>query len=333
MHKRIISLFLILTLNLNAQQPSEEKFFLRTNTWPEPKMLRLNTPVFKDSIAKQPEETRTAHHITLRTESGINVPALFFDRESNVALIAGQGLPGTKESMHTFAKLFDTYDVILFDYRWHKSYLSSLVKSLCKLSPTKHMLFDEEEEVRTVLDFLKHHKKYEKVVGLGECYSNFLFAKIQSDDVQKTGKGPFTHLILDSCWHSFKSVAQSICKDPYIPFSPQHGGAPWLIKKFTNNSLVKWLTIKMVFTFMSNVSIGEHLAHLGIPTLFIYGLNDLVVQKHHFEALWAATDNKNRAALLTPYYHSDNLRNRAAYRLICQQFIQATTIDEFLTNY
>ena len=233
--------------------------------------------------------------------------------------------------MLEFAQLFDRYDVIVFDYRWRDTYARSLLQSLVLCSPTQRMLFDEEQEIRAVIDFLARHKKYEKVVGLGECYSNFLFAKIQADDVQKSGKGPFTHLILDSCWLSFKSFAHSISRDPFLPCSPQQGGAPWILKKLTNCPLVKWPVMKIIFAFLDNVSIEKHLAHLNIPVLFIHGMRDLMVPKPQFEAIWKAACCGKRAALLTPYHHADNLGNKFLYRFVSEQFINTASIDEFVT--
>ena len=83
--------------------------------------------------------------------------------------------------MLSYAALFDNYDVILFDYRWSNNYFLSLFKSIATCSLTKRMLLVEEEEVNAALDFVQQHKKYEKIIGLGECYSTYLFTKIQSD--------------------------------------------------------------------------------------------------------------------------------------------------------
>jgi hypothetical protein len=192
----------------------------------------------------------------------------------------------------------------------------------------------EEEEILTVLDFLQKHKKYTKTVALGECYSTYLFTKIQADLFKETGKGPFTHIILDSPWHSFKSFAESICSDPYLPFSPQEGGAPWILKKFTNSPAIKWLLLKIAFAFLQNVSIEEPLAQLNIPVLFIHGCNDIFVPENQFKQIWDASPQEQRAALLTPYSHSDNLHTatKHIYRFICEQFIKSSSIKNFLEN-
>jgi hypothetical protein len=321
----------------NSIQPMEgsSPFFLRIdNAWSEPKNLDLNATALQNFIKKnsKKENTTNVRDITLHTASGLEVPMLFFDRNSDTILLIGQGLPAPKEVMYTHANLFSDYDVILFDYRWNDNYGSFLFKSLALCSPTQRILLDEEEEVCAVLDFLHKHKDYAKIIGLGECYSNFLFAKIQADEIKKSGHGPFTHLILDSCWHSFKSFAESICDDPFLPISPQEGGAPWILKAITGCSIVKWPLLKIVFILMHNVSIEEHLSHLDIPALFIYGVNDLFVHKDHFETIHQASKANKRAAFLTPYQHADNLHNKSLYRFICEQFINASSLTEFIDN-
>ncbi|MFH1832451.1 MAG: hypothetical protein ABH827_06685 [bacterium] len=330
--KNIVLCFLPIILGLKAHAQQGQEFFLRTDAWRDGKVINC------EAIEKQPEHKPTeAQHIILRTKTGLEIPALFFDRGSNVALVAGQALPAPKESMRVYAHLFDIYDVILFDYRWCHHYFSSLLKSILLCSPTKRMLLDEEEEIYAALDYLKKHEitrsqKYEKIVGLGECYSDFLLAKIQADAIEKTGKGPFTHLILDSCWHSFKSMAESICNDPLLPISPQVGGAPGIVKKCMGSSIVKWPVLKIIFTFLQDVCIEEYLVKLDIPVLFIYGRNDLFVLKHHFESIWKAAGKEKRAVFLTPYCHSNNLGNKPVYRFVCEQFVKAQSIAAFQEN-
>ena len=324
MKKIIILLFFPLCIGHAALT---QGFFLRTDAWPEPRAIQV------DTIEKRlTHATENPQNITLKTKSGLEVPAFFYNRNSNVAVIAGPALPAPKESMDIYARLFDKYDVISIDYRWVNNYFSSLIKSIILCSPVQRMLLDEEEEIYAALAYLKNHKDYEKIIGLGECYSNFLLTKIQADETQKSGKGPFTHLILDSCWHSLTSFAQSICDDPCLPISPQVGGAPWIIKKITGCPLVKWPLLKIIFTFLQNVSIEEHLAKLDIPVLFIYGLNDLFVPKAQFESIWQSANKGKRAALLTPYRHSDNLHNKPVYRYVCEEFVNAKSISTFQEN-
>jgi hypothetical protein len=311
------------------QEPSP--FFFKTDSLPEIKKLNLNAVVLRDFTKDHlMQSSANAESILLRTCSGVDVPVLFFNRNSSTVLLVGQALPANKETMAIYAKLFSDYDVILFDYRWHKNYGSFLLKSLALCSPVQRILFDEEEEVRTVVDFLRRYKNYEKIIGLGECYSAFLFAKVQADDVRKFGYGPFTHLIFDSCWHSLKSFAESICDDPYLPLFPQEGGAPSILKAITRSFIVKELLLKVIFTFMHNVSIEEHLLHLNVPVLFIHGLKDLFVPQHQFEALWKVSCIDNRVALLTPYQHANNLQDKFLYRFICEKFISAFSIKEFI---
>jgi hypothetical protein len=264
--------------------------------------------------------------------SGLEVPVLFWDRNSTTALIAGPSIRAPKESMCAFANLFDTYDVISIDYRWSNNYFSSLLTSIILCSPIQRMLLDEEEEVYAAIDFIKQHKKYEKIIGFGECYSTFLLTKIQADNVEASGQGPFTHLILDSCWHSLISFTESVCNDPFLPFNSQDGGAPWLLKKIMNSPIIKWPLLEILFAFVDNVSVEEHLPKINLPILFVYGDNDIFVSKDHFESIWNAARKDTRAVLLTPYRHADNLHNKPVYKFICEQFIGVASITDFQEN-
>lgn len=252
--------------------------------------------------------------LTLTVNETLTVPALFFDRGSTTAVVMGQGLPASKESMLVFAKLFTEYDIILFDYRWNNCYYTSLVKSVIRGGPLKNILFDEEAEIRAALQFLQRRKQYTRIVGLGECYSCFLFAKIQADDIQKHGKGPFTHLIFDSPWLSLKTLAESIYKDPYLPLYPQEGGAPWWLKKFSTCPLIKKVALGIIFRLMKDVSIKPYLSKLNIPLLLVHGSGDQLVPQEHFEEIQNAAPQGKLALLLTERAHAENIHEAPAYQ-------------------
>ncbi len=306
-------------------------FFLKINEWGSQKKIDVKVQSLKDFAqnSKDVLHEEKIHEFSLQAVSGLQIPVTFYDRNSDVILIAGQGLPASKESMEDFAELFSSYDVILFDYRWNGKYESFLAKAIASANPVKKVLLDETQEVEAVLSFVKNRKAYSKVVGLGECYSNFLFAKVQSDNIKKYGHGPFTHLIFDSCWHSLRLFAERICFDPYLPVSPQKGGAPWLLKAITDSRMVKWSTLWFIFSFMNDISIEPYLSSLHTPVLFVHGLNDLFVPQEHFNKIWDATHPHERAVFFTPYRHSGNLHNKELYRYISEQFVGCESTKEF----
>jgi len=274
-----------------------------------------------------PEEK--IRHLTLITKSSQKVSATYYDRGSNVLLIAAPALPAPKESMKIFAKIFPFYDVIIFDYRWSGQYKKVLAKSIVTGRPVQRILFDPIEDLETVVKYATKQKKYKSVVGLGECYSCFHFAKLQSDFIKKTGSDLFTHLVLDSCWYSLRYFAERICTDPSLPLSPQDGGAPAFIKWLTDNCLFKNIVLGTTFAVMNDVSIKPYIAAIGIPVLFIHGKNDLFVPPKHFDKIWKAANEENRAVLLTPYRHSDNLKNKKVYRYAIEQFMANQTLQDF----
>lgn len=265
----------------------------------------------------------------LKTTSQIEIPTIYHDRNNEVLMIVAAALPASKESMAIFAKMFPYYDVVLFDYRWVNQYGSFLMKSILLGKPVEKILLDPIEELKTVIDYFTGKKIYKKVVGLGECYGCFHLAKLQSDTIKKTGQGLFTHLILDSCWHSLRYFAERICYDPLLPVSPQDGGMPKIITTFTDNNMFKSVVLGFIFSFMQNISIKSYIASVEIPILFVHGKNDLFVPLNHFDEIWNATNKKNRAVFFTPYRHSDNLGNKKLYKYIVEQFVDSQSMHEF----
>jgi len=311
-------------------QAVNSNFFLQTNNWKSPKKIDIKKLVSKDFVCRPSQDRlEKVYNLTLKTESGVIVSARFYDRNSDFVIIAGQGLTACKEAMVEHAELFKEYDLIIFDYRWNGKYEKFLAKSIATCSPVQKVLLNEVEEVQAVINFVKEHKKYSRVIGLGKCYSSFLFAKIQIDSVRRSGKGPFTHFIFDSCWYSLRLLAERICYDPLLPVSPQVGGASWLAKKITNNKLFKGVALGSVFGLIRDISIKRYLSLLDIPVLFIHGQYDLFIPLSHFHKMWNVSNCSSRAVLFTPYRHSDNLHDENLYYHISHKFITSSCMKEF----
>ena len=326
MNKKLF--FMLMALMLTASIHADNNFFLMADELDEPCQLAI--PADRPYPFRIPPQQRT---IRSPFQPDLHI-ITFFDNNSDTIVVLGQSLPASKESMLGHAYLFNC-DVIMFDHRWHQSYGTFLLKALASGWPTQRILHDEEQEVRAVLGFIRTLKKYKRVIGLGECYSTYLFAKVQADETRAHRQGPFTHLILDSPWHSLRSFAESICNDPLLPLSPGKGGAPKVLKAVTSCPPVKQMILATTFAFLNDVCIEQHLAALTIPVLFIYGRNDLFVPQDHFNRIWEATPQGLRAALFTPYSHSGNLRRESEelYRQVCERFIASSSVAEFLERY
>ena len=287
--------------------------------------------IAKDNVVvdAEPGMAHEVWHFNLTSKSKIQIPTTFYDRDSDVLLVAAPALPAPKEAMKAFAKTFPYYDVITFDYRWSGQYEQYLATSILARNPIQRVLFDPIKELETVVHYATKRKHYKKVVGLGECYSCFHFAKLQSDAIEKYGFGPFTHLVLDSCWYSLRDFAERICYDPLLPINPQNGGAPKVIRWLTDSSPFKYIILGLAFCFMSNVSIKHYISSVGIPILFVHGKNDLFVPGKHFDKIWNSANKNNRAVFLTPFKHSDNLGAKKLYRYVAEQFVASQSMYEF----
>jgi len=299
-----------------------------TNQSAQEFQLRIN---MQEAIAFSPtginpEETgstvpETVVETTLSTASGVEVPVIWYQRKSNTIIIAAQSLPASKESMRFLAKMFPRYDIVMFDYCWNQHYGRFVAKSFFTGSLIKKVLLDEEQELAAVIEHVLQDHAYTKVIGFGQCYSCYHLAKIQSDAINRTGSGPFTHLIFDSCWHSLWSFIERICTDPLLPANPRYGGAPCVLKWITDNWLFKKIILGTTFACTDDVSPVTYLPSVTVPVLFIHGRNDLFVPVEHFERIWSATDEHNRIALLTPFEHVHNLGNKGVYQHVIYQFI------------
>jgi len=302
----------------------DNQFYIRLEN--ELKALKFSQKDSKTTSIDEEKLLKKATNYTLKTKDNVSFDVLFLDRQSDKVLVIGQGFPGSKEDGLYEAGLFNDYDVILFDYRW-KDMLSFMVSFQTAFSPLNRFFYDEIEEVKSVVAFLKKKKNYKEIVGLGQCYSNFTFVAAQA-----TGKEAlFDKLILDSCWFSLKAFVKQITLDPWLPGSPQDGGAPKWLKKILACCAVREPLLLLSHLIVPNVSIEPYLSTLKItPILFIHGIYDLMVPyKSTFQKIWKATSSSKKAAFVTPFRHSTNTENPEIYKLICDQFIK-NDFDQFV---
>ncbi len=262
-----------------------------------------------------------ASQLSIKTNIGKKIPVLFFDRGKNKAIVIGQGFPGKKEDAKYKAQVLDDYDILSFDYSWEKIF-SFLLQPSTLCHPWKKFFWEEKKVVHAVVNFLKKKKDYKEIVGLGECYSNFTFALAQIEAEGKKEK-LFTKLIFDSCWHNSRDFIEEISLDPWLPFSPQHGGAPELLKKILHSPLFHYPISLLLDLLTPNISTEPYLKKISIPLLFIHGTNDkMVPYKKVFKKIWQIPTGQ-KALLLTPFEHSDNMQNTFVYKKICAAFINA----------
>lgn len=262
-------------------------------------------------------------------EDGNIVPCTYFDRESDKLLVVGEGFTNDREVMSPLIDMFPDHDVILFDYRGQ-----GLKENGFEFSPTK-FLFNvncsktglgafEDRDVTAVIETMKNKKKYAQIDGIGLCYSALIFVKAAAKK-QKNNEKLFDHLILDGCWLSLENFTEKLAQDPKRICSPQYGGWKnnWLIKKLWFQKLFLALGQELFYTQFNKVSILDDLPYItDTAILYIYGKDDLVINRHEFEIMWNATKSKEKTALVTSNPHVRNhLKQKELYKLICDLFL------------
>lgn len=334
MTKNYSKFLIILFWLINYSFSSDAGYFLKTDS--SENLIPLNEELnfllkYKQKFTNPDRIALNGEQIKLSTETGITFDALFFDRDSKHVILLGQPFPGNKEVMLHHVELFEDYDILIFDYRW-TNLLYHLLKPNTLIDPIKSLIFDEIEEIVTAIEFLRSKKDYTEIIGLGECYSNFLFIMAQAWADENNDKF-FTKLILDSCWLSFEAFAESISYDPMLPISPAHGGCPEFIQQILKNYHVHFFLQLLIDAFVPRVDIEDYIIKMhDTPILFIHGIGDKMVPLKHFNRIWELIPDQNteKVALFTPYQHCVNMWDKILYRKICDIFIKSNNIDEFL---
>jgi len=259
--------------------------------------------------------------VEIKVNQDLSLTGLYYDRGSDNVIIIGQGFPGGKECGFEYGQLFADYDILLFDYRW-RNIFPYLLNDLRFFHPYKNLLQIGDEDVKAVVNFVRQKKEYRQVVGLGVCYSCFTFLKAQSIAESENNK-LFDKLILDSCWYSIEAFLPQIVKDPYLPVSPQYGGAPNWLKRILGCKLITNSLLFVTGMFAADINVTEYLGSVSIAKLFFHGKEDLMVPLELFKKkiFSLASAGEKNYAIMTPYEHADNIQNKAMYYSLCNDFI------------
>lgn len=307
-------------------------FILNANNVRTEQKKRLNTTFF-----------------TATTVDGQTLSCTYIDRKSNNILIVGPGFTNNRELMAPFVAMFDSYDVVLFDYRGHgynndaqwlapSTWELSLSKYLFGVNAKKTTLGAKEDlDVLAVIEKVKSMKPNSKIHGLGVCFSTFIFLKVAAQY-----PGAFDKLILDGSWTIFKEILDKLKKDPKLICTPQNGG-------WKNHYLFKRSFVQRMFEPLAYWLMGFRLPDLSIfdvlkqgqealkntPILFFQGKNDLLIARSEFEDLWNALPCSSKATILTSNPHVRNhWKQKELYKLIGEAFIELPfqTFSEILFN-
>ena len=139
-------------------------------------------------------------------------------------------------------------------------------------------------------------------------------------------------LVLDSCMTTLQSMGECLAADPYLMSKAHEGGAPVWLKAVTGSRVMKGLIAAAFCCTSRDINVVKDLKRCECPILFIHGQKDYMVPESEFEKLWNAARAEKRIALLTPFFHAHNFRNRGLYRDAILGFITKGSLESFLVK-
>jgi len=300
----------------------------------------FDTKLLKNPSARiQLLEEENAQKIELTTTDGVAINGYFIDRGADKALLIGQGFLVSCDKMLPFVKIFPDYDLLIINYRWHNWHSSLTLPSGILSAPLHKYIYEAKNDVIAAVKFLRNHKPYETVTGIGLCYSGLVYVIAQAMVFsQESEELLFDKLIIDSSYYSTQEVANSVLKDPKLCCENKHGGTPNCLQ-----ALLSAEPISNVMKLMGDTFMGEQFEQLSMawylpmiaftPIMFIHGKNDLLVPIRHFEKMYKAAYNTPHCALVTEHEHTLNhFKAKEAYAYLGKMFIESSSMKDF-TNF
>ncbi|MBU1007706.1 alpha/beta hydrolase [Candidatus Dependentiae bacterium] len=260
---------------------------------------------------------------------------MHFDRGSDTLLVIGGALLNM-EKVASFVKMFNQYDLIIFNHRGveHEAFSPLkpstwpyLLSSTCVaegLNGSKLKFgFEEEKDVFAVIYDIFKKRSYEKIYGLALCYSAPIFIK-----AAVTRPGVFDKLILDGSWIYSQSMIER-----FIEEWRANSKMNWLYK-LASTDFFSWLaeTVSGVTPPSVDFDFTPYLQGLDIPVLLIHSMNDSLVPTSEFEDIWSYIPSKQKAALLTNCDHIRNhLKRKELYKYVADSFFR-NPLDTFVAD-
>jgi len=270
--------------------------------------------------------------VTVFHKDAPDIHCTFFDRDSKVLLVLGVGFPVQRQRMLPFVKLFLDYDLLLFDYRGigldHHIDTSSYFlpwkwKGLLSWAIAKVDFNDsglgalEEKDVIAVVDAFKKKKDYNRVFGLGLCFSSYVFVKAAA-----ARPNLFDKLLLDGSWPSVERVVKTIIKSPSLISSAENprSPAPFLTHKDWFQSVALKLFEWVAWADVRTLPLTEYLPKLSCPILFFQSSKDCYCDNNEFFDIWDFVTT-TKAVVFTQNVHGRNhVWQAEAYKEISQAF-------------
>jgi len=327
-------------LQVSRQVPEEiekiavqqHSYLQKTTYYRDLKLLAHGEKVRAYQLMTSPDKKESGTLLSAVTEDGVVIKATLLERNSSTLLVVGGGFTNFREQMAPMGDLFNSYDVLFFDYRGHGYEKTSLLKPRTWKNLSKAVLgidrkqvrlgLSEHADVKAIVQAACHHKKYTNVVGLGICYSGLILIKTAAlyPDL-------FTKLIIDGCWHSLRDAVETLAKDPgMIPHPQRHSRWQhnWLVRQRWFQRAIIWFGQKLFNVEFDTVSVMDYAPLLkeSMPILFIHGKDDAMIPREKFETMFHATNCRQKTALITTNPHVWNhLKEKELYKEVVEMFI------------
>lgn len=294
----------------------------------------FNTKKVRQALLKRiPGQSNHGELVKAVTSDGHHIDGLLLKRGSNKLIVVGAGFTNNQELMAPFTDIFNTYDVLIFNYRGHGDHSShplrpntwkSLSKRLFGID-SKHVTLGEHEEkdVFAIVKEVQRKYTYKETIGLGVCYSGLIFTKTAA-----LYPNLFNRLILDGCWFSLQHAVEILVKDPGMITRPQaHSKLAdnWLVRQRWFQRFIISLAQRILDVEFATTSILDFAPNLSpnLEVLFIHGKNDLLIPRELFEILWQAVPCRRKTAILTSNPHVRNhWKQKELYKEVCELFIE-----------
>ncbi len=310
---------------------------------------------FKTSFVRDVAAVR-AHHIdpsnpdrgqlvSLMTDDGLEIKCTYFDRGSKNLVVTAAGFTNEREIMAPFVKMFENYDVVIFDYRGHgyePTYLTAPSSWVtCDLAMNTFGIDSrysrlgavEERDIAAVVKGFKALKKYEHVYGVSVCFGSVLMLKAQA-----LHPGLFDRIVVDGCWNSFQKMIDKYRYDLRLLCKPQTGGFKeyWLSQQVWFQDMILWLANNVWdLDIEQDIHLCDYLSQIKeTPVLFFYGKNDLTVYRNEFEEIWYSLPVQYKAAVVTSNPHVMNqYKQKELYKYVCETFFTSDSLAAFYKNF
>ncbi len=311
---------------------AQNHYLQNTTYFRDTAILKHGQKVRAYQLMQTRDKKESGHLVSAVTPDGVVINGTLLNRNSSTLLVVGPGFTNYRELMAPMGDLFNSFDVLFFDYRGHGIKETKLLKPktwknifeyTIGIDPKQVRLgLKEELDVHSIVSHVCKHKKYTNVIGLGICYSGLVFIKTAA-----LYPHLFTKLVLDGCFFSIQDAVEILVKDPGMIPRPQHHSKwqnNWLIQQRWFQRAMIWCTQKLFNMEFNTVSVLDYAPLLdeAMPVLFIHGKDDLLVPRDQFEILFHATNCRQKTALITSNEHVRNhLKDKELYKEVVEAFI------------